>query len=314
MISYDTVNLYLPSKHLDNYDFESNFIQLTNYSITKNERGYKYVGNLNNLKISGGYFGLWISGSVNKFLNGNNLSNCTYLDIKAFIDTLSDILSLDISPAKVMRLDWAANLAVIHPVNHYIDSLGDKARFKRISESFHSIRYETLEKAFCFYDKLKEISDKKQFIPDQYKGKNILRAEYRITKKLKTHLKQDVRVSDLSTPSFYLRLVKLWEKEYQNIKKVPLMKQDLNINRETTTTQIQNCIYAELLRQKGGKKYIDQHISKFKSRGMTRHSTNRAKNNLYNILLQHSETSDELINEMNECVSKTVKESRSLIP
>ena len=72
-----------------------------------------------------------------------------------------------------------------------------------------------------FYDKIKETTNRKDYVPPEYQNKNLLRYELR----LKNYIKQIFKVNKVTVPmlydvQFYNRIVDYWKSVYQNIVKV----------------------------------------------------------------------------------------------
>ena len=293
-------------------DFAQHFQHLENKEERINRWGCIYSGDLGNLRISGGYSGMHITGSANKFLNGNNLGICTYADFKTINDTLSDYLNIDISQMKVTRLDWGANMTLSQSVNDYLPLLGDKPYFARKCENPGSIRYQTNEKAFALYDKRKEMENKKQPIPLEYAGANLLRAEFRLLKRVSRHLKRDMTAKELTSPEVYSQLVDMWRDEYFRIQKNTELKNNTMIESGATAKQLSECLMAELIAEKGGQKFIDQRIAEFKQQGIGNDALKRCKRNLKTVLNSYGEsTTNDKINELDLAVKNAVNKSRN---
>lgn len=76
------------------------------------------------------------------------------------------------------------------------------------------------QKQLVFYDKIKETTNRKDYVPPEYQNKNLLRYELR----LKNHIKQIFKVNKVTVPmlydvQFYNRIVDYWKSEYRKIVK-----------------------------------------------------------------------------------------------
>ena len=124
-------------------------------------------------------------------------------------------------------MDIAYNFEVTHPPESYFHHLGDLPYYKRLEQIFckgvEGLYYSSVsdKKQLVFYDKIKETTNRKDYVPPEYQNKNLLRYELR----LKNHIKQIFEVNKVTVPmlydvQFYNRIVDYWKSEYQNIVKV----------------------------------------------------------------------------------------------
>ena len=107
--------------------------------------------------------------------------------------------------ATVSRMDIAYNFEVTHPPESYFHHLGDLPYYKRLEQMFckgvEGLYYSSVsdKKQLVFYDKIKETTNRKDYVPPEYQNKNLLRYELR----LKNHIKQIFEVNKVTVPMLY---------------------------------------------------------------------------------------------------------------
>lgn len=167
-----------------------------------------------------------MSGSIPKFINGNNFQGITSHQIINAFDSLSNVISTDVYQGTVTRLDYASNLFLDHDPKLYIPFFGDSHKFKRIEYgtsvgykgSKGQSRYKTLE------DKTAWAKDTKNNIPEAFQGQNIMRYENRlksanrIAHVLGLGLKKPT-LKDILTVDSRVKIHQDWRRQYEKINK-----------------------------------------------------------------------------------------------
>ena len=226
---YDTVHFLINKHEIPNKELNALIEQLKNCPTTydtKTDEMLNIRGNFKNLKIEINNYTLKISGSLPKFLLGNNIEILTCSQVKEAITKISQELGVDIRKAKVVRLDISACFFMKNKVEDYFPILDSRKSLKR-----SNIKKETLmfinkskekTKHIMLYDKTKEMEDKGSEIPDRYKNKNILRYEIQIFKRIKKELGISELTADLLfDKQFYNNAIEYLIKEYERIEKKP---------------------------------------------------------------------------------------------
>lgn len=213
---YDNITFILSTTR------EPNFQKLSNLSKKEdlNNGLVTIKGKLKNLNISYRVGQLKISGSLAKYYLGDNIQTLTRKDCSKAIDQLGDDLELSIINAKVVRLEIATNLVMQRPVIAYLQCLNvGKRQKKNIYDS--GITFWNKQRSIKFYDKLRELKDKKQNISSELTGfNNILRIELSYNSRLARQLKyKEIKASDLSCEKFYMLVINRLKKEYKFINK-----------------------------------------------------------------------------------------------
>ncbi|WP_400070398.1 hypothetical protein [Zobellia russellii] len=166
---------------------------------------------------------LTFNGSLPKLYFGNNIETLDIRTTKLAIDKLSEKLAVNLTKARITRLDFGLNISVNHPVYEYISSIQSYPRLKycRYHESilFYSLKG---SKALTFYDKINQVKNRDSPIfnnlPKHIKDLNLLRFEVRFKKDLKKNLDtKNLRVKDLYQERFYSMLKQLLIKTFKKV-------------------------------------------------------------------------------------------------
>jgi len=211
---YDTVVMFLENSY-----FPDDCINNAKEIIDKETGEKTLIGKLDNLRIKKNPNGSLVNGSLAKYYLGSNLFQLKRKDVKLAIEKISDSLKLPFQESKIYRLDWGANFILNKPLQFYYLCLGDKPRFiKNDLAKKGTLQYITDEEVLVFYNKLKEMKRSRQNIPETFIGKNVLRYEARIIKKVAMHMKlPEIKAKNLSEENFYRQGVNLWKDLYFSI-------------------------------------------------------------------------------------------------
>lgn len=241
---YDTIKIYLD--RITSIDFD----ELTNLKEQINQATgeIKVYGMLRNLKVSINGDSVFFEGSLSKFYYGNNIEQLTINDTKRAFELISELLKIpfeQIELACLFRLDIAFNLLLNESPNNYLDCFGDLSRYKKVTYERSGLYYNQSNKKLLFYDKLKEMNNKREFIPNNYLDENILRIELRFMKRLYTAFKQKkILVKDLYSESFYNKAVNILDNLFNKIerKQVNKLSNEIlnNINAKNFTNYLAN--------------------------------------------------------------------------
>ena len=225
---FDTINLNLRSIDTQQLNFVKTVTHDLNVEPVSTPYGTTYTSHIDNLTIRTTTQGVSIgNGSLCKFLHGNNVVNFTRTDTRLAFEKLSDTLHISLNNATVSRMDVAYNFEVTYPPESYFYHLGNLPYYKRLEQMFckgiEGLYYSSVSdrKQLVFYNKIKETTHRKDYVPPEYQNKNLLRYELR----LKNHIKQIFNVNKVTVPmlydvQFYNRIVDYWRSVYQNIVKV----------------------------------------------------------------------------------------------
>lgn len=167
-----------------------------------------------------------ISGSIPKFINGNNFQGITSHQIIKAFDSLSNVIGTDMYQGTVKRLDYASNLFLEHSPKLYIPFFGDSHKFKRIEYGTSvgykgnrgQARYKTLE------DKVAWAKDTRNKIPEAFHDKHIMRYENRLKSSNRiTHVldlgTKKPTLKDILTLDCRIKIHQDWRRQYEKINK-----------------------------------------------------------------------------------------------
>lgn len=265
---YDTVNLLLPITEAGNVSLiEEIPCYLTDVGVhTHGQDATTITGNLNGLKVYVSQTQVKVKdGSLCKYLLGDNFQMMRRAEAQQAIEKMSDQLHLPMARARVTRLDVAVNLVMQHPVGVYINHLGTM-RYKTRYVEPNGLCYIAKLERLLFYDKVREQSRKGEFVPEIYRGENLLRCEQRVMQRVAKVLKQQsVTAASLYNEQFYSLMLKRMLSNYQSIKKI----NDIQLNTEIMkTVSEQNRIgLLSLIERVGGEVAYISLISEAQQRG-----------------------------------------------
>lgn len=179
-------------------------------------------GNLKNLRVSAGGRGLVIEGSLSKYRHECNALTMTRQACSEALAEIGDRLRIPIDEAQVWRFDMAHTFIMQRPASEYMSALVSAPYFKRTDfEDRQTVSFKNTLRELQFYDKVSELEEKGQNVPDIFKGKNTLRYEARFLRRLGNQFnKKTVTVKDLTEEIFYMQAVNKWKEQYFLIQKI----------------------------------------------------------------------------------------------
>lgn len=218
---YDTVNLWLPIDRVESCDISNTIQHLSNLTEHQKNDGQVYIsGTLSNYKVIISGQGISLKGSLSKYFLSDNFQTLTRSDSARAIEKLSDELCLPIEKAKVNRIDFSQNLLMDYEPEAYFRFLGECQYYKRLPQP-KSLYYANGLRQKLFYNKIAEAKSKGIFLPDVWKGQNVLRYEIRYIRRLPSQFnRQEVLASVLPDEKFYINLFDRWHLEYKTINKL----------------------------------------------------------------------------------------------
>ena len=196
-------------------------------------------GSCGGLKVSQNSFGVEVSGSLAKFLHGENI---TPMDLRGAADAvakLSDALHLRMYEAKVTRLEFGRTLEVSRPVPDYLQRLGDVPRMRRdvfAGALYYLNKGKEQNKVLAFYDKGAEARAGGMAIPAGLESSTLLRYELRFCKRVARQAKaREVTAATLCDELFYRHMVELWRENYFSISKTSKTGYDMENVKSTVS-------------------------------------------------------------------------------
>lgn len=218
----DTVRLILPKERTGIPDLLKTIpSRLPEHSTHWYPDGRIYqIGYCDSMKITVAEKYVKIENSLAKYMFGSNIHTPRLKDIRIAVEKLSDQLGLPIAKALVRRVDVPKNIPIKHPASLYIAHLGDLGRFKRIPIP-DGVSYRINSRQYVFYDKINELKNKGEDIPEEYQLSNVLRFEGRYLSRLRSYFKRaEITASSLYNEKFYIEICRDVRQAYQDIEKM----------------------------------------------------------------------------------------------
>ncbi len=262
----DTVTLWSNIGSPVNQDYLCN-IQEKIYTNTGELVIYATLSNMR-VKITNEHIS--ITGSLPKYIYGNNIQVLNRTDTKQALEQLSEELSHNINEFNVSRLDLANNLVLNYQVNSYLSSFGSLQYFKKDVYDKYSVLYRNAKRTVEFYDKSKERTSKKSELPAFLDGHNILRYEYQLKKQPKSILGlKELKASYLFDENFIKELSTIWKETYFKIEKNRTIKLNNEVIPMLSSKYLMKLLAAQGIEKIGFDNLlsmIDQEKAKFNER------------------------------------------------
>jgi hypothetical protein len=234
----DSVNLFLPQSEINEIDA---LAEIPNYLTNPKERhtgfGVSVVGNLSNMQVKVKESGVYINGSLPKYLHGHNIITSDYKDVLLAFEKLSDELRIRpeaLDKAIVSRVDYAATLAVNSQEIDYFSYLGEKPYFNRFLHDT-SLYYNSKAKnkrnqrqKLLFYSKTEELKSANNPNLKDYRKEKLFRYESSILKP-RTYFKGTINVGTLKDRQFHRQCIGRWQKDYNGIRKLDALMKDFSM-------------------------------------------------------------------------------------
>ncbi len=222
---YDTISCWKEFERRDSIKLTKlDKIECSSKTFIPETKLITYSGKLKNLRVKWNDYGVSIFGSINKFYHGNNIVGMTRQNTQRAVEELSDLLGLAMDEAKVYRIDLAQNFVMKKPLINYYICLGE-AKYLTKTTYKEGLMYANSLRAIVFYDKVKEMSKKKEIIPKMFNNTNVLRYEVRFNKRLKNQFKQpQIIAKTLYDETFYISIIDKWKKYYFSINRLNKIK------------------------------------------------------------------------------------------
>ena len=169
-----------------------------------------------------------IHGSLAKFLKGENVSNISHLQVKEAIWKLEKETGISFEEAIIKSIEYGVSFITKETPAEYLKLFGYPARYIRHEYAtitgVETVTYSTQSGSYQFtgYNKVLEVQrKKKQNIPALFEGLNVLRLEYKITRRrgMQAKFHRDLTAYDLFNPIIYKKLQNFFVETYQAIPK-----------------------------------------------------------------------------------------------
>ena len=197
--------------------------RLSNFEKIYNYRSGRVVfrGNLRNMHFKIYPHGIKINGSLHRYFMGDNLGVFTLDEAKTAFDQLTMESQLNTRDAQIWRFDMACNLKMNQPISTYLDlceRARPRGRYKRAEYSGKTVKFMNGHRTVQLYDKIAEMKNRKQPIPEDLKNANILRCEVQYKRRVSKQFNTPVSPGILCDNTFYSHVIDRWETEFLNIR------------------------------------------------------------------------------------------------
>lgn len=266
----------------------------------------KTFGCLDGLKVSVFVGGVSVVGSLPKYLHGNNIYPLDRHSTGEALNKMQDALHLYLDGAQVTGLEFGTTFMMQHPVEMYLDKLGDVSKLVRCPLTASTLYYrhkgKHKPKELCFYDKGAEERQKGLILPKGFNEANLLRYEIRYNGKLPRQIGcPKVEASTLITPEFYRLMVDKYQGFYYSIAKLNQIK--TNVMAEIKTVKDALDVFVARLISQSSQSQISGFMDELKEAQVfaDRKNYTRLKNKIQDISTKASVTvTDELIKELDD--------------
>ncbi len=182
-----------------------------------------YYGHFKNIRFKQSAVSVTLTGSIAKYLNGQNIQDLTKKEIETALKTLEKDTGLNFEKAILRRIEVGKSIILHKPIPAYLSLFDWKPTYTKSTHgkaSIETVSYSTKTGAYSFiaYDKIAEMKNKD--IPDLYKDCNVVRLEYKIKRLgIKKEFKKDLRPYDLTDKNILQQLYNLFCNFYSSIPK-----------------------------------------------------------------------------------------------
>ena len=148
-----------------------------------------------------------VRGSLARFGRGDNVGDFTLSMVRDALDRLECELQYPIRKGQVWELEVARTLIMRFPPSQYLTLWGDVPRFcKTTFPNGLTVLYHNGRRSFQGYDKSAQVG--LAGLPERYRGRNLLRLEYKFKKELTEVLGSKLTVAGLTDPDQYIHFLR----------------------------------------------------------------------------------------------------------
>jgi hypothetical protein len=260
---FDTVNFWIERVSISGGQPFDVLPYLSEITERQNDKsGYSCTGKAGDYTVNVFEYGISLKGSLAKYLLPSNIYTLGRRDVKQAIEQLSDNLHIDLTVAKVTRLDVSTIIPTKRPPSDYYRYLGNKPYFDRVLSTPDTLYYNNHQRQIIFYDKTLETTAKGVQIPEILQNSNLFRYELRYTKRLNRQLNVDLTAAKLYDVEFYRPVIQRWYNEFKTIQK--LKNNSFMIDGISSKKEAKDALFAYLLQQ-AGQDVKDRYIADLKA-------------------------------------------------
>ena len=199
--------------------------RLENYRRSDMSTG---TGNIGAMGVSHNLDGVTVRGSIAKFLNGENVSPLSRATVRAAVEKLETELGVNLSGAVVHSVEFGTSVILKEKPAEYLRLFGDPPVYGKHEYSkggvLETVLYGTPTGAYQFtaYDKGREAADRGQKVPELFRGRNVMRLEWRVQRRrgILARFGHDLTAYDLFDHDTYAKLRRFFLDAYEAIPKM----------------------------------------------------------------------------------------------
>ena len=213
---YDKVKFWL-DRGLHKEEYSTIVDSLENANTSTDKKGNTWInGNLGNLKISALIGGLSVVGSLPKYLYGHNAYDLDRHTTKQAIEKIEDDLHISLGDAQITEFEFGTTFPMRKEVSEYLARLGEAPKLSRggfdTSTLYYRSKGDRPTRVLAFYDKAKEMEEKRIEYPAELIGENLLRFEMRERGRLGQRMRvPKVTASTLTERAFYGMMIERYK-------------------------------------------------------------------------------------------------------
>jgi len=163
-----------------------------------------------------------LSGSLAKYLKGENALPLNRKSIALALDTFIDDTGFDLKGSRLVQLEIGTTFPVSHAPSAYLQSFGYIPRYNRHTHGtgkLETVDYRTTTKEFIVYDKRAEMKKHEIIMPDVFGNGHALRLELKYKRGVSKIFKKTLSPYDLTDSVIYHGLLENWQEFYFRIPK-----------------------------------------------------------------------------------------------
>jgi len=163
-----------------------------------------------------------LSGSLAKFLNGENAVPLSRKSVALALDTFTNDTGFDLKRSRLIQAEVGTTLPVSHSPNMYLQLFGYIPRFNRRTHGtgrLETVEYCTTSRQFIVYDKRAEMKKHRMQMPTVFGSAHALRLELKYQKGVSKIFKRALAPYDLADSAVYQGLITNWQDFYFKIPK-----------------------------------------------------------------------------------------------
>jgi len=210
------------------YNLPKNYIPCGKIKVIHRSDINTFNGKIKNMRIYKSPNCLIISGSLAKYLHGENVTPLTREECRQAIKELEEDIGFSLKNAIISSAEFGISIITKEKPFQYlilfwhINKLHRNETSRRTGIETITFTSQTGSFEFIGYDKGKEMIGKKQEIPSLFAGSNVLRLEYRIRKRrgIKAIFKRDLTAYELYDEIIFQKFQKLFFDSYKDMEKM----------------------------------------------------------------------------------------------